>query len=161
MARAGAKRPHTPYTPELGAQICEAMSEGEPWQAICLRDKMPAYSTLYLWMQRYPEFGRAVEHARTASADWKAHRALQVAEMATRDTATQDRLHAGMLMRHAAAITPTRWGGKVTTPRPASGSGKAKILAVRVRVFEPFERPDGRVVTREVFPDGSFEIYER
>lgn len=38
------------FTPELGMQICEMMSEGEIVLSICRRDDMPSRSTLMNWL---------------------------------------------------------------------------------------------------------------
>lgn len=45
------------YTPELAAEICERLSNGEPLRQICRDDHMPAWQKIYEWMQRDDALG--------------------------------------------------------------------------------------------------------
>lgn len=45
------------YTPELAAEICERLSNGEPLRQICRDDHMPAWQKIYEWMARDDALG--------------------------------------------------------------------------------------------------------
>lgn len=40
------------YSPELAAEICERLSNGEPLRQICRDDHMPAWQKIYEWMAK-------------------------------------------------------------------------------------------------------------
>ena len=45
------------YSPELAAEICERLSNGEPLRQICRDDHMPAWQKIYEWMGKDDELG--------------------------------------------------------------------------------------------------------
>lgn len=45
------------YTPEIAAEICERLSNGEPLRQICRDEHMPAWQKIYEWMQRDDALG--------------------------------------------------------------------------------------------------------
>lgn len=47
------------YTPELAAEICERLSNGEPLRQICRDDHMPAWQKIYEWMAKDDALGEA------------------------------------------------------------------------------------------------------
>lgn len=143
------------YSETLAQKIIVRLGQGEKWKRIAGTDGFPCYATLYNWKVRHPEFAERVAQAQEMAADWNADRALEVAEAATKDSVQQDRLLVATLMKHAALTAPRRWGGKGKLAEPELR------VAVRVRDFVPFTRPDGRVVTRDIFPDGRHHDYER
>ena len=52
MAEKTAKKIGRPskYTPELAAEMCERLSNGEPLRQICRDDHMPFWTRIYDWM---------------------------------------------------------------------------------------------------------------
>lgn len=57
------------YTPELAAEICERLSNGEPLRQICADDHMPAWQKIYEWMARDKDLSGAIAHAREVGQD--------------------------------------------------------------------------------------------
>ena len=45
------------YTPELAAEICERLGNGEPLRQICRDDHMPAWQKIYEWMGKDDALG--------------------------------------------------------------------------------------------------------
>lgn len=82
MAKTG--RPTT-YTKQLAAKICQRLSEGTSLRTVCLSDKMPAASTIFLWMQKYPEFSEQYARAKQESADAMAEEILDIADDGSND----------------------------------------------------------------------------
>ena len=66
------------YTPELAAEICERLSNGEPLRQICRDDHMPAWQKIYEWMARDKELSGAIAQAREQGADAIAEEALEI-----------------------------------------------------------------------------------
>jgi hypothetical protein len=66
------------YTPELAAEICERLSNGEPLRQICRDDHMPAWTRIYDWMGRDEALSGAIARAREQGADAIAEEALEI-----------------------------------------------------------------------------------
>lgn len=66
------------YTPELAAEICERLSNGEPLRQICRDTHMPAWQKIYEWMARDPDLSGAIARARDIGADAIAEEALEI-----------------------------------------------------------------------------------
>ena len=66
------------YTPELAAEICQRLSEGEPLRQICRDEHMPAWQKIYEWMAKDPELSGAIAYAREQGADAIAEEALEI-----------------------------------------------------------------------------------
>jgi hypothetical protein len=61
---------HTKYTPELAAEICDRLSNGEPLRQICRSDdRFPVWQKIYEWMVRDPDLAGAIARAREVGQD--------------------------------------------------------------------------------------------
>lgn len=58
----------TAFTWAMGELILARIAEGESMKAITAHPRMPAYCTVFRWMQVVPEFGEAVAEVRAALA---------------------------------------------------------------------------------------------
>jgi hypothetical protein len=143
---------HAVYGPEIVEKICTLLAEGHSWRSICNTDGLPAYTTLYAWIARYPEFAKLVAAARRQGADACADRALEVAEQATQATIQRDRLLVGTLMKRAALTAPRRWGGRAKQKKPAKPEPVEMIFSVRH--FERVVGDDGHAFVRELKEEG-------
>jgi hypothetical protein len=64
------QRPHGKYTPEVAAEICDRLSNGEPLRQICRSDpKFPVWQKIYEWMVRDPALAGAIARAREVGQD--------------------------------------------------------------------------------------------
>ena len=66
------------YSPELAAEICQRLSEGEPLRQICRDDHMPAWRTIYDWMERDAELSAWIARARELGQDAIAEDCLRI-----------------------------------------------------------------------------------
>lgn len=69
------------YKPEIVAEICERLSAGEPLATMCREhDHLPAWQTVYNWMDADPEIFRAIARARVAGQAVIAADCLKIAD---------------------------------------------------------------------------------
>lgn len=142
----GERRTYVRYSPKIAQAICERLAQGEVWARISANDQMPAYSTLYDWRDRYPEFAAALNRAREMAADYFADRVLEVAEGATSATASGDRLRVGALQWRAAKAAPHVYGRKAED----RDRREPRKIVVTVRQFEKAVDAEGRTYLREI-----------
>ncbi|WP_293907411.1 hypothetical protein [Phenylobacterium sp.] len=138
----------TQYSEKIAAEIVKRLANGESWMSLANTGDFPSHSTIYVWRDRYPEFGAALRWAREAAADLKADRALEVAEKATSATVSSDRLHYQALMKRAAFDGPERWSDR------SRGPAKSEPVEVTfyLRHFERVVGADGKARVREIKP---------
>jgi hypothetical protein len=139
------------YSKAVTREICKRIAAGEIWFRICNTGRMPSYTTLYAWLDRYPDFAEAYAQAREMAADLRADKALAVAEAATPATVTADRLHVSALQWHAAKASPGRYGSGGGASGGEDEAGPPRLI-IEVRQFERARRPDGTAYVREVMP---------
>jgi nitrogen fixation-related uncharacterized protein len=75
--RAGRK---TEYDPAIAAEICTRISCGESLRQICMEDKMPVHSTVYLWLLQNKQFSDNYAKAREEQADTLADEIQAIAD---------------------------------------------------------------------------------
>lgn len=149
------------YGEALWRRLCERIANGEIWRRFCNTDGMPSYSTLYDWRDKHPEFAAALKRARDIAADNRAEKALEVAEEATAATVSADRLHVNTLLWHASHGAPHRYGAKAGAAAVKPAKSEPRRIVIEIRKFVPVRTPDGKLITREILPDGSTIDYDR
>jgi hypothetical protein len=75
--RAGRK---TEYDPAIAAEICTRISCGESLRQICMEDRMPVHSTIYLWLLQNKQFSDNYARAREEQADTLADEIQAIAD---------------------------------------------------------------------------------
>jgi len=68
------------FTPQILAEICERLSNGEPMAQICRDDGMPGLRTVYDWMDAMPDVSAQIARAREQGFDAIAVDALRIAD---------------------------------------------------------------------------------
>ena len=68
------------YTPELAAEMCERLSNGEPLRQICRDDRMPHWTQMYEWIARDPDLSLRVAQAREAGYDAMAEELIEISD---------------------------------------------------------------------------------
>ena len=101
------------YTPELAAEICERLAEGESLVAIARDPQMPCASAVYDWIERHPEFEAAYVRARQRQAETLADMAREVAMAATPRSVHADRLRFDAIRWQAARLAPRKYDPRV------------------------------------------------
>jgi hypothetical protein len=78
------------YTPEIGAEICARLAEGEPLRVICRDPHMPAWRTVYDWIEADPDLAARIARARKLGFDAIAEEALEIADTPEIGEETED-----------------------------------------------------------------------
>lgn len=78
------------YTPELDAEICERLANGETLRAICRDAHMPSWVTVYNWRKANPEFSQRFTLARELGGDAIAEEALEISNTPQVGERTED-----------------------------------------------------------------------
>jgi predicted secreted protein len=68
------------YAPEIAAEICERLSNGEPLRQICRDEHMPAWTSIYAWAAADKELSERIAQAREQGYDAIAEDLLQIAD---------------------------------------------------------------------------------
>ena len=72
-------RPST-YTEEMGNLICDKLTEGVSLRKLCMQPEFPTASTVYVWLDRFPEFAEKYARAREAATEDMLEDILQIAD---------------------------------------------------------------------------------
>jgi hypothetical protein len=70
----------TTYTEKAAGEICRRLAEGEPLRQICRDDHLPAWQTVYGWIEARPDFAKRIACARELGFDAIAEQALEIAD---------------------------------------------------------------------------------
>lgn len=81
-------RPST-FTPEIADEICERLANGEPLRAICRDDHMPAWRTVYDWVDAHSDFATRIARAREVGFDAIAEDTVELIDEVPERTETQ------------------------------------------------------------------------
>jgi hypothetical protein len=73
------------YTPEIAAEICSRLAQGNSLRTICEADDMPAASTVFLWLGQQKDFSEQYARAREQQAEALAEEILEIADDAHND----------------------------------------------------------------------------
>lgn len=97
------------YTSELAEEICARIANGQSIREIERTDGMPAMSTIFRWLAKFPEFQEQYARAREAQAEHLAEDILDIADNGTNDWMERQRETKGVrFVENAEAINRSR-----------------------------------------------------
>lgn len=96
----------------LAEEICERIGNGESLRSICQDDYMPTTTTVYRWLQDYPDFRDQYADARARQADFYADQIVTLAD--TAEDHNKARLQIDARKWVAAKLLPKKYGERVT-----------------------------------------------
>lgn len=146
------------FSQEVADVICERVAEGEPLRAICREGGMPAWRTVYLWIDEHPEFAARFARAREVGFDAIAAEALEIAntpQVGVRTETTDDgktkevredmlghrKLQIETRLKLLAKWSPKKYGDKVELG--GSLDLNSKIERITRRVIDTKPQDDG------------------
>ena len=105
----------TKYSDKLAAKICEQLSMGRSLRSVCQDKGMPAASSVFLWLQKHPEFSEQYARAKEESADAMAEDMLDIADHGS--LSPQDkRVRIDTRKWLASKLKPKKYGDKAGEP---------------------------------------------
>lgn len=87
--------PVSMYTEALAEAICERMEKGRTLLSICREDGMPSLSTIYRWLDDFPEFGEAFARASKIGAHSLVEEGLDILDSSDPEHASLANYRAG------------------------------------------------------------------
>lgn len=99
------------YTPELAAEICEQIADGNSLRKICAASDMPARRTVEYWLRDKDDFLRQYARAREEQADFYADEIIEIADTETDSNIARVRIDARKWV--ASKLKPKKYGEKV------------------------------------------------
>lgn len=81
----------TEFNEEIAARICEELIAGNSLRKICEAEDMPAASTVFVWLGRFPAFAEQYTRAREAQMEAMADEIVDIADDGTNDYVTKTR----------------------------------------------------------------------
>lgn len=143
------------FTQEIADRICERIGEGEPLRVICRDEGMPAWRTVYHWIEENEDFKARIARARTRGFDAIAEECLAIADDTDHDTVmvghddnlreaantewiSRSKLRVETRLKLLAKWDPKRYGEKITQEHTgADGKPIEFISEVRRTVVDP------------------------
>jgi hypothetical protein len=133
----------TTFTEKTARAICERLADGEPLRQICRDDNMPAWRTVYDWIESVPEFAARIARARAMGFDAIAEEALEIAntpvmgetvetsadgkKVKREDMLGHRKLQIETRLKLLAKWDPKRFGDKVTNEHTGANGGPIQM----------------------------------
>lgn len=137
------------FTEKLADEICSRLSGGETLRSICRDERMPAWRTVYDWMDAMPEFSARIARAREKGFDAIAEEALEIANTPVEGTRTEEgpdgkkisrqdmlghrKLQVETRLKLLAKWSPQKYGDKQTIDMNLTGSLAERLARARRR----------------------------
>lgn len=129
----------TIFTPEIAAQICERVADGESLRSICKDEALPGRTTVLRWLAENEDFRGQYARAREAQADLLADEVIEIADtpvtgIKTKTTQDGVEITKGDMIEHrrlqvdarkwfAGKVAPKKYGDKVQTEHSGPDGG--------------------------------------
>ena len=142
----------TSYTAKIGAEICERLAEGEPLRKICRDTHMPAWRTVYDWIEKDKDFAARIARARSLGFDAIAEEALEISDTPVEGEETEDdgekvKVKRGDMLGHRklqvetrlkllAKWSPEKYGEKRSVDLTVNESLADRLARARARTSE-------------------------
>lgn len=137
------------FTEKLADEICIRLSSGETLRSICRDERMPAWRTVYDWMEADPTFSARIARAREKGFDAIAEEALEIAntpvtgeeieegpdgrKVKKADMLGHRKLQIWTRLQLLAKWSPKKYGDKQTIDMNVTGSLAERLARARRR----------------------------
>ena len=126
------------YTPELGAEICQGIAEGNSARSTCAKHGI-ALATFYNWQREHPQFASQVSQAREDQADSFADEMSQIAE--SHEDVQRAKLIIDARKWVASRMKPKSWGDRLhvdqkTTVQSLSDEELERQISQQLRALQ-------------------------
>jgi len=130
------------YLPEVAADICARLADGESLRKVCERPGMPNKATVFRWIAQHEEFRDQYAKAAETRADAIFEEMFDIADEATEESAAvaKARLRIDTRKWALARMNPKKYGEKVMQDvdlKSSDGSMSPKPTTIQLLPVEP------------------------
>lgn len=130
------------YLPEVAADICSMLANGESLRKVCERPGMPAKATVFRWLAQHEEFRDQYAKATDTRADAIFEEMLDIADSVAEEAAAvgKARLRIDTRKWALARMNPKKYGDKVSQEidhRSSDGTMATKPTTIQLLPVEP------------------------
>ena len=138
----GNKGKPSDYLPEVAADICAKLADGESLRKVCERPGMPSKTSVFRWLAENVEFRDQYAKATDSRADAIFEEMFEIADDAPEESAAvaKARLRIDTRKWALARMNPKKYGDKVTQDidiKSSDGSMSPKPTMIRLVGVEP------------------------
>lgn len=123
----------TTYTEEMGNRICDKLTEGVSLRRLCMQEDFPAASTVYVWLDRFPEFAEKYTRAREAATEDMLEEIFEIADNPEIDVQDK-RVRIDTRKWAMGKLKPKKYGDKQTVE---VGNKDGETLKVESNAVDP------------------------
>jgi len=130
------------YLPEVAADICSLLAEGESLRKVCERPGMPNKATVFRWLAQHEEFRDQYAKATETRADAIFEGMFDIADSVTEEAAAvaKARLRIDTRKWALARMNPKKYGDKVSQEidhKSSDGTMTPKPTTIQLLPVEP------------------------
>lgn len=130
------------YLPEVAADICSLLAEGESLRKVCERPGMPNKATVFRWLAQHEEFRDQYAKATETRADAIFEGMFDIADSVTEEAAAvaKARLRIDTRKWALARMNPKKYGDKVSQEidhKSSDGTMTPKPTVIQLLPVEP------------------------
>lgn len=136
------------YLPEVAADICSLLADGESLRKVCERPGMPDKATVFRWLAKHDEFRDQYAKATEIRADAIFEEMFDIADSVAEEAAAlgKARLRIDTRKWALARMNPKKYGDKVSQEidhKSSDGSMTNKPTTIRLVGVEPTNGKSG------------------
>lgn len=130
------------YLPEVAADICSLLADGESLRKVCERQGMPNKATVFRWLAQHDEFRDQYVKATETRADGIFEEMFDIADEVAEEAAAvgKARLRIDTRKWALARMNPKKYGDKVSQEidhKSSDGSMASKPTVIQLLPVEP------------------------
>lgn len=130
------------YLPEVAADICSLLADGESLRKVCERQGMPGKATVFRWLAQHEDFRDQYAKATDTRADAIFEEMFDIADEVAEESAAvaKARLRIDTRKWARARMNPKKYGEKVTQDvdlKSSDGSMSPKPTTIQLLPVEP------------------------
>ncbi|WP_289366098.1 ubiquitin carboxyl-hydrolase [Pantoea stewartii] len=130
------------YLPEVAADICSLLADGESLRKVCERPRMPNKATVFRWLAQHDEFRDQYAKATETRADAIFEEMFDIADSVVEEAAAvgKARLRIDTRKWALARMNPKKYGDKVSQEidhKSSDGSMATKPTTIQLLPVEP------------------------
>jgi hypothetical protein len=129
----------TAFTPQLAAQICKLIADGNSLVAIEGLPGMPTRQTVMNWYfsEKFPNFNILYDRAREMRADFLFEQSIDIADATPNQIVGDDKSDGARVQAQKLRLETRKWFTSVLAPRRYAGTTKVDVTSGGKKIKEP------------------------